>query len=73
MYLMGDGLKLPMLNGMGRTDRIDKWWAQPAVIDGIFQRSSMDVVIFRDQEVNDFFLIDSKINYNFDMPPSYKP
>ena len=32
MYLMGQGLKLPMLNGMGRTDRIDNWWAQPAVM-----------------------------------------
>ena len=32
MYLMGDGIKLPMLNGMGRTDRIDNWWAQPVVM-----------------------------------------
>ena len=32
VYLMGEGLKLPMLNGMGRTDRIDNWWAQPAVM-----------------------------------------
>ena len=29
---MGDGIKLPMLNGMGRTDRIDNWWAQPMVM-----------------------------------------
>ena len=29
---MKEGLKLPMLNGMGRTSRIDNWWAQPAVM-----------------------------------------
>ena len=29
---MGEGIKLPMLKGMGRTDRIDKWWAQPMVM-----------------------------------------
>lgn len=26
---MGEGLKLPVINGLGRTNRIDKWWAQP--------------------------------------------
>ncbi len=26
---MGEGIKLPMLNGLGRTNRIDNWWAQP--------------------------------------------
>ena len=29
---MGEGIKLPMLNGMGRTNRIDKWWSQPMVM-----------------------------------------
>ena len=26
---MGEGIKLPVINGLGRTDRIDNWWAQP--------------------------------------------
>ncbi|RJU88768.1 MAG: hypothetical protein DWC07_07225 [Candidatus Poseidoniales archaeon] len=26
---MGEGLKLPVINGLGRTNRIDKWWTQP--------------------------------------------
>ena len=26
---MGEGLKLPVLNGLGRTNRIDNWWSQP--------------------------------------------
>ena len=26
---MGEGIKLPVINGLGRTDRIDKWWTQP--------------------------------------------
>ena len=26
---MGEGIKLPVINGLGRTDRIDKWWRQP--------------------------------------------
>ena len=51
-----------------KTEIIGTKWSQSALNDGIFQRSSMDVVIFRDLEVNDFYLIDSKINYNFDVP-----
>ena len=26
---MGEGIKLPVLNGLGRTNRIDNWWSQP--------------------------------------------
>ena len=26
---MGEGIKLPVLNGLGRTNRIDNWFAQP--------------------------------------------
>ena len=29
---MGDGIKLPVLNGLGRTNRIDNWWSQPMVM-----------------------------------------
>ena len=43
-------------------------WSQSVLNEGVFQRSSMDVVIFRNLEVNNFYLIDSKINYNFDVP-----
>jgi len=26
---MGEGIKLPVINGLGRTNRIDNWWSQP--------------------------------------------
>ena len=26
---MGEGIKLPVLNGLGRTHRVDNWWSQP--------------------------------------------
>ena len=26
---LGEGIKLPVINGLGRTDRVDKWWTQP--------------------------------------------
>ena len=29
---MGEGIKLPVLNGLGRTNRIDNWWGQPLVM-----------------------------------------
>ena len=29
---LGEGIKLPVINGLGRTDRKDKWWTQPLVI-----------------------------------------
>ena len=29
---MGEGIKLPVLNGLGRTNRIDNWWSQPLIM-----------------------------------------
>ena len=29
---MGEGIKLPVINGLGRTDRKDRWWSQPLVM-----------------------------------------
>ena len=29
MNTLGEGIKLPVINGLGRTNRIDKWWSQP--------------------------------------------
>ena len=29
---MGEGIKLPVLNGLGRTNRIDRWWSQPLIM-----------------------------------------
>ena len=29
---MGEGIKLPVLNGLGRTNRIDNWWSQPVAM-----------------------------------------
>ena len=29
---LGEGIKLPVINGLGRTDRNDRWWSQPLVM-----------------------------------------
>jgi hypothetical protein len=29
---MGEGIKLPVLNGLGRTNRVDNWWSQPVAM-----------------------------------------
>ena len=29
---LGEGIKLPVINGLGRTNRIDNWWSQPLVM-----------------------------------------
>ena len=51
-----------------RTNIVGSKWSQSVLQDGIFQRSAIDVVIFRDLEVIDFYLIDSKITHNLDVP-----
>ena len=51
-----------------KTDIIGSKWSQSTLYDGIFQRSLMDVAIFRDLEVNNFYLIDSEIKHNLDVP-----
>ena len=51
-----------------KTDIIGSKWSQSTLYDGVFQRSLMDVVIFRDLEVNNFYLIDSTISHNLDVP-----
>ena len=32
MNQLGEGIKLPVINGLGRTNRIDNWWSQPLVM-----------------------------------------
>ena len=32
MNQLGEGIKLPVINGLGRTNRIDNWWTQPLVM-----------------------------------------
>ena len=43
-------------------------WSQSSLNDGILKDSVMDVVIFRDLEVFDFYLISSTISHNLDVP-----
>lgn len=43
-------------------------WSYSSLENGIFQRSSMDVVIFRSLNVKDFILYDSNIKNNIDAP-----
>ena len=54
-----------------RTDIVGSKWSQSVLQDGIFQRSTIDVVIFRDLKVIDFYLIDSRITHNLDVTGTY--
>ncbi|MBT5660508.1 MAG: succinate dehydrogenase [Euryarchaeota archaeon] len=43
---MGDGIKLPVINGLGRTNRIDNWWSQPLTM-GIGLTAAMIYTFWR--------------------------
>ena len=43
-------------------------WSYSSLENGIFQRSSMDIVIFRSLNVNDFIMVLSTIKNNIDAP-----
>ena len=43
-------------------------WSYSSLENGVFQRSSMDVVIFRSLHVNDFIMVLSTIKNNIDAP-----
>ena len=43
---MGDGIKLPVINGLGRTNRIDNWWSQPLTM-GIGLTAAMIYTLWR--------------------------
>jgi len=43
---MGEGIKLPVLNGLGRTNRIDNWWSQPLTM-GIGLTAAMIYTFWR--------------------------
>ena len=43
-------------------------WSYSSLENGVFQRSSMDIVIFRSLHVNDFIMVLSTIKNNIDAP-----
>ena len=53
---MGEGIKLPVLNGLGRTNRIDNWWSQPMAM-GIALTAALIYTFWR------LFLYDADISY----------
>ena len=67
---MGDGIKLPMLNGLGRTNRIDNWWSQPLTM-GIALTAALIYTFWR------LFLNDADISYTLEgstvMSPIFSP
>ena len=67
---MGDGIKLPVLNGLGRTNRIDNWWSQPLTM-GIGLTAAMLYTFWR------LFLYDADISYDLEgskvMSPIFSP
>ena len=67
---MGDGIKLPMLNGLGRTNRIDNWWSQPLTM-GIALTAALIYTFWR------LFINDAEISYTLQgstvMSPIFSP
>jgi hypothetical protein len=53
---MGEGIKLPVLNGLGRTNRIDSWWSQPLAM-GIALTAALLYTFWR------LFFYDADISY----------
>jgi len=51
-----------------KVEIIGSKWSQSSLNNGILKDSVMDVVIFRDLEVIDFYLISSTISHNLDVP-----
>ena len=67
---MGDGIKLPVINGLGRTNRVDNWWSQPLAM-GIALTLALLYTFWR------LFLHDTGISYELDgstvMSPIFSP
>ena len=51
-----------------KTDIRASKWSYSSLENGVFQRSSMDIVIFRSLHVNDFIMVLSTIKNNVDVP-----
>ena len=67
---LGDGIKLPVINGLGRTNRVDNWWSQPLAM-GIALTLALLYTFWR------LFLHDTGISYQLDgstvMSPIFSP
>ena len=67
---MGEGIKLPVLNGLGRTNRIDNWLRQPLAM-GIALTAAMIYTAVR------LFLYPDTIHYELNgatvMSPIFSP
>ena len=70
MKILGDGIKLPVINGLGRTNRVDNWWSQPLAM-GIALTLALLYTFWR------LFLHDTGISYELDgstvMSPIFSP
>ena len=70
MRTLGEGIKLPVINGLGRTNRIDKWWTQPLAM-GFALTFALIYTFWR------LFLHDTGISYELDgstvMSPIFSP
>ena len=72
MRALGEGIKLPVINGLGRTDRIDKWWTKPLVM-GIGLNIALLYTFWR----LFIYTTDGTISYNLEgsvvMSPIFSP
>ena len=70
MEVLGEGVKLPVINGLGRTNRVDNWWSQPLAM-GIALTLALLYTFWR------LFLHDTGISYQLDgstvMSPIFSP
>ena len=67
---MGEGIKLPVINGLGRTNRVDNWWSQPLAM-GLALTLALLYTFWR------LFLHDTGVYYKLDgstvMSPIFSP
>ncbi len=70
MKSLGEGIKLPVINGLGRTNRVDNWWSQPLAM-GLALTLALLYTFWR------LFLYDTGISYELDgstvMSPIFSP
>ena len=74
---MGEGIKLPVLNGLGRTNRIDNWWSKPMAM-GIGLTAALIYTVWRlflygTETANGGSLISYELHGSTVMSPIFSP
>ena len=74
---MGEGIKLPVLNGLGRTNRIDNWWSQPMTM-GIGLTAALiytfwRLVLYGTEAANGTSLISYELHGSTVISPIFSP